>query len=579
MTTRGQAGRFPVFLLGSTFLLLAALTWRKWPDLLIDFGAQLYIPWRISEGERMYRDIVYVFGPLSQYFHAGLMSLFGPSYSVIIAANLFLIALETWLLFILFRQLANQLAATAAGVCFLAAFGFAQMVPIGNYNFASPYAHEATHGIVLATFLFLALLRVSQRRSALWAVAAGLAFGATALTKQEVFASAAAAVLVWAVLEMRRGPGQSNARLWLAFLAPALAVTAAAWGAIAVFTGPSSATRGLSEFLRIALDPRIAGMPLYLGGMGLNQPVLNLILMLLVTGVWVLAAWILYRLAVFRDQGLTSRYRWLAALGAALTLALPWALSGACLLPAALVILYRAVAGLPRTAGPEARLWIVWSVFALALLPRMFLAPRIFHYGFYLGMPAFILLAVFLTHHVPESLPLSPGAKMRYRRLAAAFLLLGMARLTATSQLFFYSRKTVDAGRGGDRIRAYDDRQTRAVRTLLEAFDRSVPPGASLAVLPEGAMLNYLGRRANPTGYLNLTPLVTAAYGEDSILAAFRRRPPGYVVVFPRDTAEFGVGPFGRDSSYGRAIREWVEREYTAVFRTGPSGAVVWKRR
>src|SRR6266498_5083557 len=29
----------------------AWVTWRKWPDLLVDFGEQLYLPWRISTGD------------------------------------------------------------------------------------------------------------------------------------------------------------------------------------------------------------------------------------------------------------------------------------------------------------------------------------------------------------------------------------------------------------------------------------------------------------------------------------------------------------------------------------------------
>ena len=49
----------------------AVLTWRKWPDLIVDFGQQLYIPWRISAGAVLYRDLFYMAGgPLSQYYHA-----------------------------------------------------------------------------------------------------------------------------------------------------------------------------------------------------------------------------------------------------------------------------------------------------------------------------------------------------------------------------------------------------------------------------------------------------------------------------------------------------------------------------
>jgi hypothetical protein len=60
------------------YALGAWLSWRKWPDLLVDFGEQLYLPWRISEGSVLYRDVMYLTGgPLSQYYHAALFKVFG----------------------------------------------------------------------------------------------------------------------------------------------------------------------------------------------------------------------------------------------------------------------------------------------------------------------------------------------------------------------------------------------------------------------------------------------------------------------------------------------------------------------
>ncbi len=73
------------------FVMSAALTWRKWPDVLIDFGTQLYIPWRILNGAVLYRDLFYFAGgPFSQYFNALLFKIFGVSFFTLIAANLIL---------------------------------------------------------------------------------------------------------------------------------------------------------------------------------------------------------------------------------------------------------------------------------------------------------------------------------------------------------------------------------------------------------------------------------------------------------------------------------------------------------
>ena len=54
----------------AAFALFAVLSWRTWPDILVDFGQELYVPWRLTQGEALYRDIAWVGGPLSQYGNA-----------------------------------------------------------------------------------------------------------------------------------------------------------------------------------------------------------------------------------------------------------------------------------------------------------------------------------------------------------------------------------------------------------------------------------------------------------------------------------------------------------------------------
>jgi hypothetical protein len=54
----------------AALVFLASHTWRKWPDLLVDFGRELYVPWRLAEGQVLYRDIAFLSGPLSQYVNS-----------------------------------------------------------------------------------------------------------------------------------------------------------------------------------------------------------------------------------------------------------------------------------------------------------------------------------------------------------------------------------------------------------------------------------------------------------------------------------------------------------------------------
>ena len=47
---------------------MIAETWGTWNDVLIDFGRELYVPWRLTEGDVPFRDVVHFNGPISPYF-------------------------------------------------------------------------------------------------------------------------------------------------------------------------------------------------------------------------------------------------------------------------------------------------------------------------------------------------------------------------------------------------------------------------------------------------------------------------------------------------------------------------------
>ena len=132
------------------FIVVAVLSWRKWPDILIDFGLQLNLPWKISTGSVLYRDVMYLTaGPLSQYYHASfLFKCFGVSFRTLFFAILVLTAGLILLLYRRFRAAANFWTATMICLDIVLVFAFNQYGDIGNYNFISPYCHETVHGVL-----------------------------------------------------------------------------------------------------------------------------------------------------------------------------------------------------------------------------------------------------------------------------------------------------------------------------------------------------------------------------------------------------------------------------------------------
>ncbi len=105
------------------------------------------------------------------------------------------------------------------------------------------------------------------------------------------------------------------------------------------------------------------------------------------------------------------------------------------------------------------------------------------------------------------------------------------------------------------------------VASLVEWVEANLPPDATLLVLPEGVMVNYLTRRVNPTRHLNFVPPEIMIFGEERILEDLRAQPPDYVVLVHRETREYGLPLFGTD--YAPRLLEWLRDHYEPVAQVG----------
>ena len=156
---------------------------------MVDFGRELYIPWRIANGEVLYRELGGHFGPLAQYFDGLLFKICGPGLMVLVTANLVIFAIILLTFYLIARRAWGAVGAVAGTAVFIAVFGFSQLTRISNYTYAAPYSHETTHGMLVVLLLVAALLRWLEDPLPRWSLVAGLLFGLAALLKAEfVFA-------------------------------------------------------------------------------------------------------------------------------------------------------------------------------------------------------------------------------------------------------------------------------------------------------------------------------------------------------------------------------------------------------
>lgn len=542
---------------------LATWSWGKWTDPLIDFGFELYVPWRLIEGEVLYRDIAYRNGPLSPYWNALLFGVFGVSLRTLVIANLAVLAAITALLFGLLERALSRWGALAGCAVFLATCAFSQYGNVGNYNFVTPYQHGSTHGLLLGLALVARLARA--QRLTHWATA-GVLLGALGLTKAELFVPGLAVAACAAALELYSG--RSSALPAIAALAGAsLLAPLVAWLALATALPADAALRGVLGNWPYLVGAGIFQDPFYARGAGLDAPAHQLAAMLGAAAA-LTAAWLALAASERWARARPAAPGWIVPLGLVAGIGLgiavdaPWA-QLARVLP---VVTGVAIAlFLPASLRGEARgrSGLLLAVFALGLLGKLGLHPQIQHYGFALAAPALALGVA--------------GAVARWHTAPARGIAVGLAAAFASALVAdshaIYQHKSFELASGRDAILVASPETSPRGRVLvrvLRDLEAQLPESATLLALPEGASLNYWLRRRNSTPYSLFLPTEQVAQGgAEAMLDRMRAAPPDYVALVHRGHREFGTGPFLDDPRNGGAFRSWLEREYTPIQLVG----------
>lgn len=560
------------------FVALAAWSWRKWPDPLIDFGRELYLPWQITRGGVLYRDLASLFGPLSPYVNAFWFVLFGPSLTTLVICNLAIFALCVAGLYRLISSATDRVTAAVATLSTLLLFGFSQYAGVGNYNFVTPYSHEATHGFALMVAMLVCLHESIRTGRGLFRAVAGVCFGLVLLTKPETaLAAGAAAVAAFAGEALLNTNARRDVtRRVMVFLAYAglpplcfvlyflqhMTVADAVRSVAGAWTTPNSAAIVSNEF--------------YLRGLGLDDPAANALRTVQVSAGFLLfvglGAAIAWRAARTEPPPTTairlSRIAFVAATILALrTGAFPRALP--LIAVAALVVAILIVRSVRNDRGYALRLLplVSCSACACVLLAKLGLNARIAHYGFYLALPATatgIVLICWMIPYLLDRWGRRPAGAV-FRQCAFWAIAAAIAPYLALSHAW-YRTKVIPIASGADRFYASTEQwQGQAVRTALERLARLAAPNATLAVLPEGVMLNYLLRRDSPLRVFNMMPPEVLAFGEGGVLRSLEASPPSFVVLVHKDTTEYGYPLFGTDLRYGLQTIEWVRSNYRTV--------------
>jgi hypothetical protein len=571
----------PTGIIAMVTAIMLAWTWDCWPNLLIDFSRDLYTAAQLAQGKVLYRDIAFFTGPLSPYLNAVWLRLFGPTLQTLVACNMVLFVVFLWLLYQVLRRVGSRTAATAATVVFVTMFGLADLVPMGNYNFICPYSHDMVHGLALSLGSILCLARYTDALSPRLAVLAGVQLGLVFLTRAEISLPAWVACGLGLAATLTYDP-RAHAKRWVIVaqvLAPALAVPLAALALLARHMPSADALRGVLGSWLWVFDAKVNALSFYRESIGLDDAALNLRRMLAWGLIYTLALvpFVVAALGIRAEQGRRKAVWFLVAATAAVFMSALWRhilpSELARPLPLFLVILALVTIqalGKNRTdpiAHPQLTARLMLVVLGLGLLGKILLNARFYNYGFVLAVPATMMLVLALLDWIPEAITRHGGSGSGFRLMGLALLAGFVVAHLQISELNL-SRNTVTVGEGTNSF--LSDGRANQVNALLTFLARKVPAGKTLAVVPEGAMINFLAQRVNPNPCLNLMPPEIASLGEAHVLQQLQKTPPEILVLdLDRISSE---GLLFRNAPYAPQIAAWIVSNYELMerFETRP---------
>lgn len=567
------------------------LGWRRWADVLIDFGNQLYIPWQIAQGEVLYKDLFYVFGVLSPYLHALIFWIFGPGALYLSLFNIGLTLVLTAVIYKMVDSLSGKLTATLGAFSFLVVHALGHHRYLANFNFIQPYSYDLTHGMFLAFVALAVFMRYIKVPSTGRLIGIGLLLGLILLTKVEVMfaigiAMAAGLMVVFIHYKM---PAHQIALNILALVAVFLIPAALA---LLYFSTQMPITQAFYDMflpVEFSLRPEVKHLPYYKWVMGTDMLAENSAYMLLYAMVFLFMAaglaWINQKL---NQAGRNSPP---AALAASLIMILliwfffweiPWKLL---LNPLPLITLatswyffWKAV----KTSSSGFDFYkntalFVLSLFAFLLLTKIFFRSVIYHYGFALTFPGSLVVIILVTDTIPSWLRKQDASLCFYRITSTALLASYIFVMTYDSYLY-YSKKVIPVGKGVDLFYEYAPNSRThfgrpfmepiATRFLLEHIENNFEPSSTFAVFPDAVMINYLSRHKDPLGGFLLNPFTWILVGGDGpVIRLLESNTPDYIILVHRQYPEWGMRYFGKD--FGKGIYQWLLDHYSPTQRIG----------
>lgn len=575
----------PPLLIGITTILMAWWSWGKWSDPMIDFGRELYIPWQITEGSVLYKDIAYFNGPLSPYVNALWFFIMGVHMRSMVFANFIILGGILFVCYKLLKTIDGKIGATLGCLVLATVFAFARYDFVANYNFITPYSNEMTHGLLLS-LVVLYCLSLYQRQKQQWIIFfSGVLLGLVFLTKAEFTLAAATALIIgyfltfWIQEDPYSQIAQKISILIFGLLVPpliSLVLLSVSMPFHQAFMGTLGSWPGV-------FNSELRNSFFYKQMMGTNELWPNLKIL----GISFLCFALMFFPAGFISAVSPLRKKRDTMIGIVTIIGIiiisilmihllikigpnmlrPLPLLLICLIGVEGIYIWKYDKEKP---DDKTILRFSFYLFSLMLLGKIILRVEPNQYGFALAMPGTLILVSTLADRIPSLLNTNERAGEIFRFFSMGIIIIFTGLHLFVSN-FWFSKSDVHVAT--NHATFYTDIRGYPLLKTMEVLEKLMSPDDTLAVLPEGVMLNFLTQRKNPTPYINFMPPEFMLFGEHNMRESLKTHPPNFIVLTNKPLEEYGFTAFGVD--IGEEIYAWIQDHYDPLqsihYEAGPN--------
>ncbi|MGH9444002.1 MAG: hypothetical protein ACRD16_17190 [Thermoanaerobaculia bacterium] len=551
----GASNRWlPLLLPLSAGLASAGITWNRWITPFVDSSREMQVPARLASGERLYRDVVYHYGPVGPWCGALLLKIFGNRWSVLQAMCALTSAVLFFAMYRLTRTAGSRLSATAAVT---AGAALCLGAPLGG-AFLFPYSIDYLVALASgAAVLALVSGPPFRLRGALGSVALGICLA----SRVEIGLPTLLLVVisdVWSERDRRQG----GLRIAAGGLALGIAIYAFAFGGLSAGDlfpeGPGAVLSPPAEWLNVYRLVSGLDAPLE----GLTRVVTSLALL----GVALAGAWsfrkgpgpILWQALV-----VLAAFSFFSPVGTLIDANWPPLLAAA---PAAAILFTLGM--LRKRLSSVARARFLLFGYSALVGSRVFLrlaySQESTPYSVF-ALPALFAASAVILIDLPSRFVESTTA---FRRNVAAVFFgvacVGLFRLARIS----LPRRSLPISTPAGALRL-PPLQAVPTRMTLQFLEREARPGDRLAGFPEAGIFNFALGLENPLREEQNLPGNLTPADENRVIGRLLRTQPRFVLLVNQPVSPFGRIAFGED--YDRKLWAAVLASYSPAASFGTS--------